>query len=279
MITKTIFISLLTLLMACGTLPQHKGITYIRIKGSDTMSNLTNLWAEEYMKTHPDISIYSEGGGSAMGLQALINGEVNICASSRPMLPHEVRQLAEKHNKLGIAFMVAKDALSVYLHPRNPIRNLSMQQLKNIFTGKITSWNEISEFYNEPILVINRTPNSGTYLYFKEHVLSDNAYTTDATIVPNTQAVVSAIIKNPNAIGYGGTAYGPEVIHCRIDGVAPTIKNVSRDLYPIARYLYLYTIDTPTGKVKDFIDWILAMQGQALVAKVGYIPLWYSVSF
>ena len=159
---KTAFFTFLILVMGCSTVSNRKDISYIRIKGSDTMSNLSALWAEEYMKTHPDVSLYSEGGGSAMGVQALIGGEVDICASSRPMLPHEVRQLAEKHNKLGIAFMVAKDALSVYLHPANPVRDLSMQQIKNIFTGKITSWNEITDFYDEPILVVNRTPNSGT---------------------------------------------------------------------------------------------------------------------
>jgi len=273
------FIFLLTLILACGTVSQRKNITYIRIKGSDTMANLTALWAEEYMKSHPDISIYSEGGGSALGIRALIEGEIDICAASRPMLPHEVRQLAEKHNKLGIAFMVAKDALSVYLHPANPVRDLSMLQIKNIFTGKITSWNEISDFFDEPIQVINRNPNSGTYLYFKEHVLNDEDYTSTAIIVPSTQAVVNTIIENPNSIGYGGTAFGPEVIHCRIDGVAPTIENVALDLYPIARYLYLYTIDSPRGSIKDFINWILDIPGQAMVARAGYIPLWRSSSF
>jgi phosphate transport system substrate-binding protein len=240
------------------------------------MSKLTALWAEEYMKSHPNISIYTEGGGSAMGIQALIDDEVDICASSRPMLPPEVRQLAEKHKKLGIAFLVAKDALSIYLNPGNPVRDLSMRQLRDIFTGRITSWSDITEFYEKPILVINRSPNSGTYLYFKEHVLSDESYTANSEIVPSTQSVVDMVLGNQNAIGYGGTAYGSEVIHCRINGVAPTVDNVAKDIYPIARYLYLYTVDTPRGAVKSFIDWILDMPGQALVAKTGYIPLWRS---
>jgi phosphate transport system substrate-binding protein len=272
MIQKILIFSISALLfLTCSHQPPAK-TKYIRLQGSDTMYILALRWAEEYMRHHPDISVYVEGGGSARGFQALIKAEIDICASSRPMLPFEVRQLAEKHQRLGIAHLVAKDALSIYLHPANLIKNLSRTQLKDIFTGKIENWKEIGG-KDQSILVLIRSPNSGTYLYFKEHVLLNEDYTDNSKIHYSTQSVVDAVSENENAIGYGGTAYGDKVLHCKIDGIEPTINNVIHDIYPIARYLYLYTLDTPKGHIKDFIDWILDMPGQVIVAKVGYIPL------
>ncbi|MCD4665982.1 MAG: phosphate ABC transporter substrate-binding protein [Bacteroidales bacterium] len=244
----------------------------IRIKGSDTMRILTSRWAEEYMKYHPNISVYAEGRGSAMGIKDLINGKTDICAASRPLRPNEAHQLAKVHGKLGMGFLVAKDVLSVYINPENPVRDLSLKQLKDIFTGKITNWKEVGG-KNEPILVLTRSPNSGTYLYFKEHVLEGDSYSTFAQTLQTTAAIVKAISENHDAIGYGGIAYGPEVVHCKINGVAATEENVINDTYPIVRYLYLYTIDTPRRQTKDFIDWVLK-DGQKIVKKVGYIPLW-----
>jgi phosphate transport system substrate-binding protein len=258
-------------IISCSHQPPLK-TKYIRLKGSDTMKIMALRWAEEYMKEHPDISVYVDGGGSAQGFQALIEDESDICASSRPMLPHEVRQLAEKHQRLGISHLVAKDALSVYLNLSNPIRNLSIKQLKDIYTGRVTNWNEVGGL-NQPIILYSRSPNSGTYLYFKEHVLGNEAYAAEAEIRFSTQSVVDGVIENTSAIGYGGTAYGEKVYHCKIDSYAPGIENVLHDYYPIARYLYLYTLDTPKGHIKDFIDWILDRPGQVIVAKVGYIPL------
>jgi phosphate transport system substrate-binding protein len=233
---------------------------------------LTLKWAEEYMKKNPAISVYVEGGGSAQGFKALIGGEIDICASSRPMLPYEVRQLAEKHQRLGISHLVAKDALSIYLNPSNPIRNLKIEQLKDIYTGKILNWKDIGG-KDQSILVLTRSPNSGTYLYFKDHVLLNENYKENCKIVYSTRAVVNEVFEHENAIGYGGTAYGDNVVHCKINGITPSIDNVIKDIYPIARYLYLYTLDTPKGHIKNFIDWILDMPGQVIVAKVGYIPL------
>jgi phosphate transport system substrate-binding protein len=249
-------------------------IKYIKIKGSDTMIILSSRWAEEYMLTHKDISVYPEGGGSVQGIKALINGKIDICTASRTMLPAEVRQLAENHNKLGIAHLVAKDALSVYTNPANPVRSLLISDLEKIFTGKVKNWKELSG-PDMPIKVINRSPNSGTFLYFREHVLCDQPYLDDAIIKHSTQEVVNTVLADTAAIGYGGTAYGEDVVHVKINGYAPTIENVNKELYPIVRYLYLYTIDTPTGHIKEFIDWVLDVPGQAVVAKVGFIPLWF----
>lgn len=265
------FALIFSVFLGCSHQPVLK-TKFIRIHGSDTMNIMASRWAEAYMMENPDISIYVEGGGSARGFQALIDDDADICASSRPMLPHEVRQLAEKHHRLGIAYLVAKDALSIYINLSNPVSNINLDQLKNIYTGKFTNWKEIGG-NDQPIMLITRSPNSGTYLYFKQYVLENEDYSPDASIEYSTQAVAEAVVENENAIGYGGTAYGEKVTHCKIDGVPPSIDNVIHDTYPIARYLYLYTLDTPKGHIKDLIDWILDQPGQVIVAKVGYIPL------
>jgi phosphate transport system substrate-binding protein len=228
------------------------------------------------MQKNPHVSIYVDGGGTAKGFEALIAGQIDICTASRSLLPREARLLAESHNRLGVAHRVAKDALSIYLNPENPVKNLSMTQLKNIYSGKIKSWHEVSGSAN-PITVITRTPNSGTYFYFKEHILNNENYIKNAESYYSTKAIVNAVLKNPYAIGYGGTAFGNNVSHCSIDNIAPTVKNVLNDTYPIARYLYLYTLDTPKSPTKEFIDWIMKSEGQVIVAQVGFIPLFQPV--
>jgi len=244
----------------------------VRIKGSDTMLILATRWAEEYMKLNPNVSVYVDGGGTEKGVEALIKGKADICTASRPLRAQEARLLAEKYRNIGISHLVAKDALSVYLNPENPAQNLSMNQLKQIFAGEITNWSQVGG-NSDPILVLIRSPNSGTYLYFKEHILEGGAYSPFAQVMPTTAAIVNAVSENREAIGYGGTAYGTNLIHCQINGIAPTEENVSNDSYPIIRYLYLYTTNTPRGEVKSFIDWVLK-EGQKIVKEVGYIPLW-----
>jgi phosphate transport system substrate-binding protein len=248
------------------------GTNIIRIQGSDTMHMLATRWAEAYMQENPDISIYVEGGGTAKGFQALINDQIDLCTASRAMLPFEVQLLAEKHRRLGLAHRVAKDALSIYLNPGNSVKNLTLDQLKSIYTGQIRTWTEVGGSENE-ITVITRSPNSGTYLYFKDHVLQDEPYLEDVEIYYTTNAIVNAVLENPYAIGYGGTAFGNKVTHCRINNIEPTIENVLNDSYPIARYLYIYTLDTPKGAAKEFIDWIMSSNGQIIIAQVGFIPL------
>lgn len=244
----------------------------IQIKGSDTMLILASRWAEEYMKIHPNTSIYVEGGGSQKGFEALIQGKADICTASRPVRSDEARLLAERYNKIGMNFLVAKDALSIYLNPENPVQNLTMTQLAQIYKGEITNWSQVGGT-NSPILVLTRSPNSGTYIYFKEHILEDEPYSQFAQGITSTSAMVKAVRENTEAIGYGGLAYGQDVIHCKINNVEPTEKNVRNDSYPIIRYLYLYTIDSPRGRIKLFIDYILK-DGQKVVRDVGYIPLW-----
>jgi len=267
------FISLLIIfiIIGCAGSYQHR-VNIIRLKGSDTMLLLTARWAEMYMIEHPTVSIYVDGGGSALGFKSLIKGEVDICASSRPILAHEARLLAEKYERIGMGFWIAKDALSIYLHPANSVRNLTRSQLKAIFSGEIADWEHVGGNPG-PISVIIRSPNSGTHFYFQEHVLDGEHYSATAQSVSTTQAVVQAVSENPGAIGYGGIAYGCNLIHCDIDHIAPSEENVHNDSYPLIRYLYLYTIDAPQGEVKSFIDWVLK-DGQKIVKQVGYIPIW-----
>ena len=244
----------------------------ICIKGSDTMVILAQRWAEEFMRQYGGIAVYVEGGGTASGIEALIKGEIEICTASRPLQPSEVRRLAQQQRDIGIAHLVAKDGLSIYLHPNNPIHDLSLEQVKGIYTGRMVNWREVGG-NDEPIVAFSRAPSSGTYLYFQEHVLEGQAYGNNLINMPTTAAIAAEVAKNPQAIGYGGLAYGKDVVHCKINGVSPTEECVREDKYPIARYLYFYTIKKPEGVVKLFIDWVLSKEGQRLVKEIDYIPL------
>ncbi|MBN2013166.1 phosphate ABC transporter substrate-binding protein [candidate division KSB1 bacterium] len=249
------------------------GSKTIRIKGSDTMRILAERWAEEYMKIRPNIAVYAEGGGTVTGIRALITGDVDICAASRPLKADEVQQLAQKYDRLGVATLVAKDALSVYVNADNPVQDLSMIRLKQIFAGEIRTWDQLGGT-PDSIIVLIRSPNSGTYLYFQEHVLRDENYSSHAQTLPSTMSIIRAVADDQHAIGYGGIAYDdPGIVHCRINSVAPSEDTVRDDTYPITRYLYFYTIDTPRGTPRRFIDWVLN-DGQRIVREVGYIPLW-----
>jgi phosphate transport system substrate-binding protein len=224
------------------------------------------------MKLHDGVSVYVEGGGTASGVKNLIHSRSDICAASRPLRPQEVRQLAKRYNTVGLTFTVAKEALSVYVHPQNPVDDLTLEQLKAIFTGEIRNWRSLGGT-DAPISVLTRSPNSGTYLYFQEHVLTEEPYLSSARVMPTTQSVVNGVLENPHAIGYGGVAYGT-TLHSNINGIAPSRENVISGDYPITRYLYLVTAGSPRGETKEFIDWILSPGGQSLVDQAGYVPLW-----
>lgn len=236
------------------------------------MQIFVTRWANEFAKLKQTVTVKVRGEGTANGIQALIAGNADICAASRPLRAEEARLFAEKYNKIGMSTLVAKDALSVYIHPENPVQNLTLNQVRDIFNGSITNWSTLGGF-DEPIMVLIRYSDSGTYLYFKEHVLKGESFTTSAIKINQTTEIMRIISENRNAIGLGGLAVGKNVVHCSINNVLPTIESVKNDTYPIIRYLYLYTIDKPQGSVKEFIDWILK-DGQKIVEDEGYIPLW-----
>lgn len=248
--------------------------TVLRIKGSDTMYKLTSMLANEFMKYNPDVSIYVEGGGTKTGIDALVNGEVDICTASRLPKSDEVRILANEFGSVGMSTLVAKDALSIYLNSENPVKNLSLEEVKDIFSGNIINWKDVGG-EDRSIRILSRSPNSGTYLYFKEHVLQNDDYFDDVEIKASTDEIVETVLEDKYAIGYGGIGYGENVFHAFINNIKPSEKNVRNETYPISRYLFFVTRNVPDGLSKRFIDWVLSDEGQKIVTKGGFISLWY----
>ncbi len=238
------------------------------------MQGLVQLWAQEFMKTNPGIAIYTDARGTAKGIEALVNKTVNLATASRPLRPAEARRLAEKHGAIGMTHLVAKDALSIYVHPSNSVENLTETQLENIFTGELQNWSMVGG-PPKPIHVLIRSPNSGTFLYFQEHVLGGDPYAENARALPTTRSIAAAIAEDEYAIGYGGMGYNTGIKHLHIATIAPTAENVIADRYPITRYLYLVTIDKPNGLTRRFVDWVLSPKGQQIVKQAGYYPIWH----
>ena len=265
--------------LAASSLPAlsaHAGT--VTVKGSDTMVVLGQRWAEEYMKKNPKTVIQVTGGGSGTGISALINGTTDVCEASRAMKDGEKKQLAEKAGAPPIEIPVAKDGLSVYVHESNPLSELTMAQLKAIFTGKVTSWRAVGG-PDAKIIPYSRENSSGTYVFFKEHVLENADYTPRAQAMPGTAAVVNAVVKEKFSIGYGGAAYakGIKVLKIKKDaataGIAPSDKTIKDGTYPLSRPLFFYTRAKPAADITAFTDWVLSPEGQAIVTKVGYFPI------
>src|SRR3954468_4514806 len=247
-------------------------------KGSDPMVVLGQRWAEEYMKKNPATTIQVTGGGSGTGISALINGTTDICEASRSMKDAEKKQVAEKSGAPPIEIPVAKDGLSVYVHESNPLTELTMSQLKAIFTGKVTSWKEVGG-PDAKIIPYSRENSSGTYVFFKEHVLENADYTPRAQNMPGTAAVVNAVAKEKFSIGYGGAAYskGIKVLKIKKDasspGIGPSDATIKDGSYPLSRPLFFYTRAKPSADMTAFTDWVLSKDGKAIVTKVGYFPI------
>jgi phosphate transport system substrate-binding protein len=250
----------------------------ITVKGSDTMVLLGQRWAEQYMVKAPSTSIQVTGGGSGTGISALINGTTDICEASRPMSEAEKNNLKERYQTTGVEIPVARDGLSVYVNAANSVKELDMEQLRLIFTGKITNWKEVGG-KDAKIILYSRENSSGTYVFFKEHVLKNADYSPRAQSMPGTAAVVNAVSKEKNSIGYGGAAYakGIRVLNVKKEptspAVSPDLTHVQDGSYPLSRPLYFYTRNKPTGEMKAFIDWVLSPEGQEIVSKVGYFPI------
>lgn len=256
----------------------------IQIKGSDTMVNLGQAWAEEFNKRHPDVNISITGGGSGTGIAALISGTCDIAESSRAMADKEIKQALDRGVKPE-QDIVALDGLAVVVHPKNPVKNLTLDDLRNIFMGNIDNWQAVGG-KNKPIVVLSREVNSGTHIFFKEHVLrKGNAkgpeeFSPSALLMPSSQAIADETANNENAIGYYGMGYinsGQRAIAVAKDSsspfVTPTIENVKTDIYPISRPLYMCTNGQPKGAIKDFIDFVHSKDGQDIVKKLDFVPI------
>ncbi|RME49005.1 MAG: phosphate ABC transporter substrate-binding protein [Chloroflexi bacterium] len=256
----------------------------IENKGSDTLLQVAQLWAETYMKKHPEVRISVNGGGSGTGIAALINGTVDIANASREMKPKEIERAKERGIN-PVQHVVARDALAVVVNPQNPVNQLTFQQIADIFTGKITNWKEVGG-EDRPIVLLSRESNSGTYVFFLENVVQVGAGDPEALFSPDTLLLLSSevisreIEQNPNTIGYDGLGYvtpkQKTIAVAEAPGkpfVKPSIETVNQGLYPIARPLYMYTNGEPTGVIKAYLDWILSDEGQTLVREVGFVPL------
>jgi phosphate transport system substrate-binding protein len=256
----------------------YAAATTITVKGSDTMVILAQRWAEEYMAKNSDVSIQVTGGGSGTGISALINGTTDICNASRPMKSSEREKLKQRFSSLGVEIKVAKDGIALYVNETNPVQELTLDQIKAIYTGNITNWKQVGG-PDSKIIIYGRENSSGTYVYFRDVVLKGQDYIGTMQTMPGTAAVVNAVARDINGIGYGGAAYGKGIRYIKvkkdaaITGYDPTAENVKAGNYPITRYLYMYVRSKPTGAQKQFIDWILSDEGQAVVTKVGYFPI------
>lgn len=274
-ITMKTILSLFLAIATFGFMMQSETIT---VKGSDTMVILAQRWAETYMAKHPNVVIQVTGGGSGTGISALINGTTDICNASRPMKKSEREKLKQRYNTLGVEIKVAIDGLSIYVHESNPVQELSLAQIKAIYTGKITNWKDVGGA-DARIILYSRENNSGTYVYFKDNVLEGEDFAASAQNMPGTAAVVNAVAKDRYGIGYGGAAYAKGIRELKVKkddstpAYEPTAENIKSGKYPISRFLYLYTRSKPTGTLKAYIDWILSDEGQEVVSKVGYFPI------
>jgi phosphate transport system substrate-binding protein len=252
----------------------------ITVKGSDTMVHLVSAWAEQFMKHNPKIQISVTGGGSGTGIAALINGTTDIAASSRDIKPEE-KQEAEKKGQQIQEVLTGQDAIAVVVNPANPIKDLSMVQLKDIFTGKITNWKEVSG-PDQPILIYSRESSSGTYAFFQEHVLKKEDYAKAARLMPATSGIIEAVSSDKGGIGYVGLGYADKAgdktktLGVRPDAssraVLPSEASVLSNSYPIARGLYLYLTNKAPETAKQFAEYVLSSEGQKLVQETGYIP-------
>lgn len=249
----------------------------ITVKGSDTMVILAQKWAEVYMKSNPETTIQVTGGGSGTGVSALINGATDIANSSRKMNRSEMEKLKSRYNTLGVEVACAKDGITVYLHPSNKVNELTVKQLGQIFRGEIKNWKEVGGA-DAPIKLYGRENSSGTYVFFQENVVKGD-YAATCQTLPGTAAVVNAVKKDANAIGYGGAAYAEGIEICKVkkdensQGYQATTETIKSNQYPITRYLYMYLKSKPTGEMKKYIDWILSAEGQKLVVEAGYFPV------
>lgn len=245
-------------------------------KGSDTMILLAQRWAEAYAKKRPEVEVQVTGGGSGTGISALINGTTEIANASRPMKEDERRQIREKFGSDVVEIPVARDGIAIYVHQSNPIEQITVAQVRDIYTGKTRNWKELGG-PDQTIILYGRENSSGTYEFFKEHVLDKGDFAPSTQTMPGTSAVVNAVSKDKGGIGYGGEAYTQGVKQVKLAGdagaVAPTKENILSGAYPLSRSLYFYLRTQPTGATKEYVDWVLGPEGQAEVEEAGYFPL------
>ncbi len=269
------------LLLVCGAVTAAEKNSYLVIKGSDTMVHLVTNWAEVYMNQNPNADVAVTGGGSGTGIAALINGTTDICAASREIKDKE-KELAKAKGVEAKEVIVARDGIAVAVNPKNPIKELDMQQLEQIFTGVTTRWNQFGGL-DEEILVFSRESSSGTYVFFQEHVLKNKDYTQKAKLMPATSAIIESVSSDKGAIGYVGLGYAlaagdkVKILAVKADANSPAVmpsdQTVVEGSYPVARPLYLYVSNKASQNAAGFVDFCLSDAGQAIVRESGYVAV------
>ncbi len=278
----------LVFLASCGSTSSEgaasaSSASYIQNKGSDTIVNLALAWAEKYQAEHPEVRISVTGGGSGTGIASLINKTVDIANASRKIKDEEVAQ-AKANGVDPVEHIIARDAIAVIVNPENPVSQLTLKQISDIYSGKISNWSEVGG-EDRPVVRLSRETNSGTHVYFLETVLrlgkkdDKTLFSMDTLLLPSSEGIVAEVRQNPNAIGYDGLGYVPKdlkmIAIAKEAGGAyflPSIATVNDKTYPIARDLYMYTNGEPTGIVKTYLDWILSPEAQQIVAELGFVP-------
>ena len=279
------------LIIGCKKKTDQVEQTVITVKGSDTMVNLSQKWAEEYMKLHPDVSIQVTGGGSGTGVASLLNKTTEIANSSRELKSAEI-ETAKSKGVTPFTYQVALDGIAVIVHPKSKVDNLTVRQVSDIFAGKIKNWKEVGGA-DMPITLYGRENSSGTYEFFKDHVLGkvdgkQVDYSPSTQVLQGTAALGEAVARDVKGIGYGGVGYFAErndvkILHIKKDENSPAISPSENNKvnyeaiwsgdYSISRYLYCFTNGEATGAVKDFMDFIVSQEGQNVVKTMEYIPL------
>jgi len=284
-----IFALLMVLLVSCGSSPNQASSrtpvsVYIQNKGSDTMVNLALALAERYQAEHAGVSISVTGGGSGTGIAALLNKTVDIANASRAMTVDEENQ-ATASGIQPVEFVVSRDAIAVIVNPANPVSQLTLQQISDIYSGKIDNWSQVGG-EDRPIVRLSRETNSGTHVYFLQTVIrlgdpnNKTLFSTDTLLLPSSEGIVNELRQNPNAIGYDGLGYVPSDLKVIAVGTAsggpyvlPSIATVNDGTYPVSRDLYMYTAGQPTGAARAYLDWILSPEAQQIVADLGFVPI------
>jgi phosphate transport system substrate-binding protein len=261
----------------------RKAGAVIQNSGSDTMVNLAQVWAEEYRRVEPAVSVEVSGGGSGIGVRDLSQGIIQIANCSREMTAAEKEQTRKNTGKEAVEWIVGYDAIAIYAHRDNPMAEITMEQLAGIYGegGAVEKWSQLGvSLAKDRIIRVSRQNSSGTYAYFRERVLAKRDFKLSSLDMSGSKDVVELVGRTPWAIGYSGMGYKTEAVKflkvaakAGAPGFAPTVEHVRDKRYPLARSLLLYTLGQPEGHVKKYTDWILSPAGQELVRQAGYVPV------
>jgi phosphate transport system substrate-binding protein len=268
---------LLVHLMLAGFVLETGPLDRMTIKGSDTMRMLATAWAKTFQLRYPDVQIDVEGGGSGVGISALIEGRADVCASSRRIRPSEVSAFRARYKTEPVEIAVARDGIGIFVHESNRLTELSTSAVRKIFTGQIRNWKEVGG-PDLPIILYGRDKLSGTTAFMQDELLGNEGFDPSITVFSETNSILQAVAAVPGAIGYGSSAYGlrTKELRLRPDGGAdsffPSAKNIREGTYPLTRTLYLYHAPRPRKTVVQFIEWVRSEDAQSIIGELGYLP-------